>query len=74
MDRKSQTDQLLIQSKEMGKIIFLSCLGTPKTLFREGKNNVDGLSPTHLKPPPPPTLNVDYVFFLTIVLSFFSNF
>ena len=29
-------------------------------------------SPTHLKTPPPPQ-NVDYVFFLTIVLSFFSK-
>ena len=33
---------------------------------------IDGLSQTHLNPPPP--INVDYVFFLTIILLFFSNF
>ena len=29
---------------------------------------------TRKPPPAPPPPNVDYVFFLTIVLSFFSNF
>ena len=39
----------------------------------KNKKHLDGFSPTHLKPPPPPP-NVDYVFFLTIVLLFVSNF
>ena len=49
---------------------------TPINKIREvslKKKHFDGLSPTYLKPPPRPPPNVDYVFFLTIVLSFFSN-